>query len=424
MEKQIIKLGVFGCYRGAHFYQLLKLNGAEIVAVCDFNEERIQRAKADLGEGVTTYTNFDEFINHEGLEAVLIANYFHEHAPYAIAALEKGIHVLSECTSNGTMAEGVALVRAAEKSSAIYMLAENYPYMLFNQEMRRVYQSGILGRALYCEGEYNHPTDPSNKHEGVYLCPGSKHWRYNLPRTYYITHSLAPLMYITGARPKRVTAMPVYTPELEQYNGISRGIPEKAAIITCLNDDDSVYRVTGCAGLGAHENSYRVCGENGQIENLRDRSGRVILNLNNWQVPEGVENHRIYQPELIDEDMELIEKAGHGGGDFFVIREFLSCIREGRQPMFDVYFATTMASVAILAHKSMLAYGEPYDIPDFRRESDRGKYEHDTTSPFWSTDGKAPTISPTGRETYWQSPEGQAEYDVLVAKTMQELNAK
>ena len=30
--------------------------------------------------------------------AVMLVNYFYEHAPYAIRAMEKGIHVLSECT--------------------------------------------------------------------------------------------------------------------------------------------------------------------------------------------------------------------------------------------------------------------------------------------------------------------------------------
>ena len=71
-----------------------------------------------------------------------------------IKALEKNIHVLSECTSNISMGEGVALVRAVEKSNAYYMIAENYPFMKFNQEMRKVYQSGVLGKALFASLAY------------------------------------------------------------------------------------------------------------------------------------------------------------------------------------------------------------------------------------------------------------------------------
>ena len=45
---------------------------------------------------------------------------------------------------------------AAEKSKAKYMLLENYPFMLFNQEMKKIYEGGTLGKILYAEGEYNH----------------------------------------------------------------------------------------------------------------------------------------------------------------------------------------------------------------------------------------------------------------------------
>ena len=132
-----IKVGIFGYSRGSSYVDGFLQNGAEIVAVCEKRSDRVARAKEKLGENIAIYDNFDDFIEHD-MDAVLLANFFHEHTPYAIRCLEKNIHVFSECLSNSTMAEGVQLVEAAEKSSAIYMLAENYPYMLFNQEMKRV----------------------------------------------------------------------------------------------------------------------------------------------------------------------------------------------------------------------------------------------------------------------------------------------
>ena len=53
------------------------------------------------------------------------------------AALTAGKHVMSETAACHTLGEGVALARAVEKSGKIYMFAENYPYMVYNQEMRR-----------------------------------------------------------------------------------------------------------------------------------------------------------------------------------------------------------------------------------------------------------------------------------------------
>ena len=71
--------------------------------------------------------------------------------------MDKGIHVLSETTAAGTLKECVELVEAQERSSAIYALAENYPYMLCNQELERIYKGGTLGKVIYAEGEYVHP---------------------------------------------------------------------------------------------------------------------------------------------------------------------------------------------------------------------------------------------------------------------------
>lgn len=407
-----IKMGIFGLGRGASFYNNILLNNGEIVAVCDRDEKKLAKAKELLGQDLATYTDFDQFLNHEGMEAVFLCNFFHEHAPYAIKALEKNIHVLSECTSNGTMAEGVALVRAAEKSKAIYMLSENYPFMLFNQEMRKVYRNGSLGKVLFAEGEYNHPVDPGDTDQIRKLRPYHKHWRNYLARTYYITHSLAPLMYATGSTPVRVSAMNVFAPEnREGLMGLYVG--DKAAIVTCLNDDDSVFRVTGCAGFGAHENSYRICGEKGQIENIRG-SKQILLRYNKWEIPDDREETNMYIPEWEDADRALIEKAGHGGGDFFVIREFLSCIRENKKPPFDVYFSTTMASVGILAHRSAMERGIPYDIPDFRKEEDRKKYENDTLIPMWGSDGSAPTLPASSHADYQVPQEELDAYDAII----------
>ena len=111
-----------------------------------------------------------------------------------------------------------------------------------------------------------------------------------------------------------------------------------------------------------------------------------------WNVPEGKEEHNFYKPEFPEEDKPLLEKAGHGGSDFYVFREFISCIRENRRPEFDEYFATTMASVAILAHRSILDGNRAFDVPDFRKEDDRAKYENDVLTPFYGKNGEAPSL--------------------------------
>lgn len=414
-----IRIGIFGLSRGKSFIESILACNGEIVALCDTDESRIAERKKTLPDAVA-YTDFDKFIAHDGLDAVVIANYFHEHASFAIKALEKDIHVLSECTSAATMGDAVALVRAAEKSKAIYMLAENYPFMKFNQEMRRVYRGGSLGKVLFAEGEYNHPlwNDWSKGDCLELLCPNSKHWRYHMPRVYYITHSLAPLCYITGVMPKRVTALPVSHPFDKEtcLSDLYWRLPDRSAIVSCFNDDGSVFRVTGWAQFGAEGNSYRICGTLGQIENIRGEDGRIMLRYNDYAVPEGMSKVNSYLPEWQTNDGGLADMAGHGGGDYFVVKEFFESIREKKQPIFDVYFGVTLSAVAILAHRSALEYGMPYDVPDFHLEADRVKYENDFDTPMYSSDGKAPTMPNTELAEYLPTEESMAEYDAAVAR--------
>lgn len=386
-----IKIGIMGAGRGVDIAKNLMLLDCEIVALCEFDKERAEDGIEKIGVDIPVFEKFDDFIEQE-MDAVVLANYFHEHTPYAIRCFEKGIHVFSECISNGTMAQGVELIRAFEKSNSVYMLAENYPQMKFNREMKRVCDGGTLGKIVYAEGEYNHPVNPYETDFLKGYVYFKEHWRNYLPRSYYITHSLAPIMWATGATPKRVSAMPVFSPMEEIAS--ARMVGDRAAIVTTLNDDGSVFRVTGCAAFGAHHNAYRLCGEKGQIENLRGMGEKVMLRYSDWAIPEGMEENNLYDPEWNDKDEEFIEQSGHGGGDYIVARMFLDCIREGKQPEhpYDIYSAVNMASVAILAHRSILNGGQPYDIPDFRLEECRKQYENDRHTPFYGTDGSEPDI--------------------------------
>ena len=389
-----VRIGIFGLRRGLDNAKSIMLNDGEIVAVCDKRESRIQDARNLLGD-VPAFTDFDEFIKQD-MDAVYIANYFCEHVPFVIKAFERNIHVICECTAAATMAECVELVRAWEKSKSIYMLAENYPYMLFNQEMQRVYASGVLGRVMFAEGEYNHPGKGTSVETVKALYDSEKHWRCYLPKTYYITHSLGPIMMATGSKPIKVSAMPIRFETVappENDNVISNSyVNDRTCIIMTQNDDGSVYRVVGNSSFGAHGNTYRIAGTRGQIENLRGTNGQISLNFNDWHIPEGYEEHNLYYPKENELLGALAEKTGHDGGDFYMFRDFFDCINSGRNPFFDVYTSTLMSAVGILAHRSVLDGGKPYDVPDFRRDEDRVLWENDRLSPFYSYGTNEPTI--------------------------------
>ena len=387
-----LRVGIFGCGRGLFAAQQITENcsdDAALTALCDRRPDQLSRAKERYPDALA-FEDFDEFIDC-GLDAVVLTNYFHEHARYAICALEKGIAVLSETTAGVTHKECVDLVETVERTGGKYALAENYPFARSCLEMKRVYETGKLGKVMYAEGEYCHP---SSIEEIRGLDPEKYHWRKYAPMTYYITHSLGPLMYMTGALPKAVTARTCY--DEGRAERIGRKYSDVAAIMLISMDNDAVFRVPACAMFAPHGNWYRLSCTDGGIETVRGNQSMVRLTYVPWNLPEGEEEEKFYKPDWPAYG-DLAEKAGHGGGDFWVVHNFLEYLKGNQEPNFDVYRATAMSATAIQAWRSVLNGSASYPVPDFRKKEDRLAYANDNLTPFVDDEGKGATLPQDSR---------------------------
>ncbi|EMD69307.1 hypothetical protein GGP41_004692 [Bipolaris sorokiniana] len=88
-------LGRMGARHANHF--LHRTPKAELVAVFTPAENELAWAKENLELwGVKIYTDYDEMLKHEGLEAVCVATVTTVHAEQTIKAIEAGKHVLCE----------------------------------------------------------------------------------------------------------------------------------------------------------------------------------------------------------------------------------------------------------------------------------------------------------------------------------------
>jgi len=368
------KIGVFGVFRGLAYIKAFNMiDGCEVTAILDKDEEAIKRAMEHLPEDVKICRDYDDLLA-SGIDAVVLCNYFPEHAKYAVRALEKDISVFSECTPAATLGECVMLYEAAEKSGGIYALAENYPWFRANQEIKRVYESGMLGRVIFAEGEYVHPMSEA---EYKHYTPDPNHWRANNPKTYYSTHALTPLMRATGLMPKRVIGKVAAKPDGD-------GLTDGAGIMLVEMEGGALFRISGSCSFGGHGNWYRLGCEKGGIESLRGTDDKVRLVINEWNLTDETRmfgSECVYTPEVSELGKKALE-TGHSGGDFWVCWQFVQALHGLQKPAVDAKMAVAISSVGILGWRSVLEDSRQMDIPDYSKKEDRDRVRNDFRNPY------------------------------------------
>lgn len=378
--EQTVKIGVLGVYRGRTMIEYCKHDSrVKLAAVCDKRKDALQKMKEELNdESISYYENFEDLLESD-VDAIVLANYANEHAPYAVKCLEHGKHVLSEVMPVQNFAEAVALVEAVEKTGKIYDYAENYCYMVAPREMRRLYKSGALGEFEYGEGEYLHNCE-AGWHTITYGDPN--HWRNNMSAFFYSTHSIGPLIHITGLKPVKVTGFEM------PYNNRMARMGAKAgwgSLIIITLENGAVIK--SLHGVGPSKNSvwFSVYGSLGTAESRREAAEgdcAIYTDLDEFE-GENADRKNKYTPK--DEFSERAEAAGHGGSDFFTMWHFVSKILgEKGAEIIDVYEALDMFLPSLLAYRSVLAGGVSMDVPDFRNPAEREKYRRD----FACTDPK------------------------------------
>lgn len=176
-----MRIGVIGLSRGLHVAGWARRLGMEVVAACDRDGVRREAAGPEL-PGVVLTEHWEELLEHR-LDGVVLANGFDEHASLAIAFLDRGVHVLSECAACVSEDEGRRLVAAAE--------------------------AGELGRISLIEADYLHGMSPDAV-TGLIGDPGSR--RSRIAATAFCTHTVSPVLAVTVAWPVEVAAFPAERP--------------------------------------------------------------------------------------------------------------------------------------------------------------------------------------------------------------------
>lgn len=334
-----VKVGVFGVGRGASLSEFFTVSeNAEIVAVCDKWEDGLRRFEKQMNNpNIACFTSFDAFIEHD-MDAVVLANYANEHARFAMTCLKKGKHVFSEVLPVQTMQEAVELVEAVESSDRIYAYGENYCFMPAPREMRKLYRQGMLGEFEYGEGEYMHNC------ESIWpqITQGNPdHWRNNMYANFYCTHSIGPLIHITGQRPVKVTGF-----ELPFDARMARcGAKAGACGIEMITLENGAILKSIHGNAARNSVWYSIYGSKGRMESAREdaQNGDFTRIYRNCDEYEGQNNGEVVTYEPTDDLAEKAKAFGHGSSDFYTMYNFIEKIRGNQNAdVIGVYEALDM----------------------------------------------------------------------------------
>jgi len=148
MSSGRVRFGVIGAgaiAQLAHLPVLAKMRGAELVALCD-NDGPKARALADRFGVPDTFTDIDELLEFDELDAVIVATPNHLHEPHVLSALAAGLDVLCE-RPIATTGKGVdRILNAAARAGRKVVVANNHRFRSDVQALDRFLRGGELGK--------------------------------------------------------------------------------------------------------------------------------------------------------------------------------------------------------------------------------------------------------------------------------------
>lgn len=389
---QKLRCAVVGARRGKTFIDAAQNSeaGIELVAICDQSETALAEWKDQ--PCVRLYTDFEQLLNDPDVDAVCIATPVPIHARQAIAALEAGKHVLSEVTAAYTLQECHDLVAAVEKTGLTYMMAENYCYTEAALQVQNMVEQGVFGEITYASGSYIHDCRHLN-----FTASGDLTWRGEIHHSRiantYPTHSVGPVarwlginrtdfFHSTATWQSRSRALLHYCkknhPEQSEY-----AAPDFWAhpdtVSTCIRTENGVLidlRVDWSSSRPHHMTRYELQGTQASFIVPEGPDPEPLIWIEDRSPTNDTGQAKEWEPlfkyreefqhPLWRKNREVAELAGHGGGDFFVLREFASAIAENRLPLIDVYDAVTWSSITPLSMESIAKGNVPVAVPNFK----------------------------------------------------------
>jgi len=157
----LVKVGIVGLgFMGRMHYRCWKARGdAQIVAICDANENIVEDSKKAVGNiegaedaidftGISIYSDFATMLAKEKLDAVSITLPTFLHPQHTIEALQAAVHVLCEKPMGLNVAECESMMAAAKASEKVLQIGHCVRFWPEYAKTREIVAGGEYGNVL------------------------------------------------------------------------------------------------------------------------------------------------------------------------------------------------------------------------------------------------------------------------------------
>ncbi|MCK4344059.1 MAG: Gfo/Idh/MocA family oxidoreductase [Bacteroidales bacterium] len=399
--KKTVKVAVVGTgNRGTGLMKnLLAMEGVEIPALCDINKEKLDNAckicidagKKEPDRYFKDEYSFQQLMDRDDLDAVIIATYWEWHAPMALYAMKRGIYPGVEVPIALSLDECWNLVNTSEKTGVPCMMLENWSFRRDNLAILNMIRQGLFGEIVHCHCAHSHDCidhwffDSEDGHQRW----GAK-YLLNYNRDQYPTHALGPVLswmdvncgdtiteiYSAATASRGINAYfkrkfgedhPNANLKYKQGDIVTSTLKTKKGKTIIVNYDmqlprpyDNRWTIQGTLGIyNEQRNAIYLTGTSPQYHQWEPFKPYEEKHLHKWW-KEGVNT-----------------EGGHGGVDGLELTLFVEAVRNGTQTPIDVYDSVTMSAVVALSGIS-IEKNKLVEFPDFTR----GKWE--TRKPYFA----------------------------------------
>lgn len=153
--KKTLKIGIVGCggiANNKHMKSLSKIKEVEMVAFCDIDEEKAEKAAKEFGtEGAKFYTDYQVLLADNQLDVVHVCTPNNSHDFITIAALEAGCHVMCEKPMAKTVEGAKSMVEAAKRTGKKLTIGYQNRFRQDSIYLKRACENGDLGEIYFAK---------------------------------------------------------------------------------------------------------------------------------------------------------------------------------------------------------------------------------------------------------------------------------